>query len=102
MRFGLDNLGLGLQTLVLGVIVVFAALAVIWLVVSVMGVVFQRRSASKKQKTEIVPDFSDMPIVLADDPSAQSEELVAAITAAICAYENKPVGSFRVVSFKKR
>ena len=103
--FTLDNLGIGIQTLILGMLVVFLALAIIWLVVALVGMAFKKKDASAKDVPAATP-ADDVPIVLADTQitaaSDRAGELAAVIAAAICAYENKPIGSFRVVSFKKR
>lgn len=100
----LDRFSLGGQTLLLGMVVVFAMLFVIYLCIVAMQAVFTRKSlktakdtASEKsaqaamQATESVPDTQ-----------TSDEELVAAITAAIAAYTGDAPSSFRVVSFKKR
>ena len=42
--FTLDNLGTGIQTLILGMLVVFLALAIIWLVVALVGMAFKKKS----------------------------------------------------------
>ena len=106
--FNLSNIGFGFQTLVLGLLVVFLALAIIWLAVSLIGMAFKRKngSAEKKSSAKPAPAVQEVPVVLADTPVSVSGEdsaaLIAVITAAICAAEDKPLGSFRVVSFKKR
>ncbi len=106
--FNFDNLGLGIETLIIGMLVVFLALAIIWLIVSLVGMAFRKKDAGKETKSTQpqIPPVSEVPIVLADTKFSvstdQSSELAAVIAAAICEYENKPLGSFRVVSFKKR
>lgn len=106
--FNLDNIGIGLETLIIGMLVVFLALAIIWLIVSLVGMAFRKKESTKKEQPEAsnIPPVSEIPIVLADTnfsvSSDQAPELAAVIAAAICEYENKPLGSFRVVSFKKR
>ena len=53
--FTLDNLGTGIQTLILGMLVVFLALAIIWLVVALVGMAFKKKDASAKDVPAATP-----------------------------------------------
>lgn len=102
----LDRLSLGGQTMLLGLLVVFAMLFVIYLCMMIMQAVFTRRSKKAAKKT--VPVMSTevpAPAVQTTDAAftqTDDTQLVAAITAAIAAYTGDAPSSFRVVSFKKR
>lgn len=105
--FNLQNISFGLQTFILGMMIVFLSLILIWLFVSLIGKAFtksknnekkQEKTAPKKEVSPAPADTSSSAVVTVDNQA----DIIAAITAAISRYENKPLGSFRVVSFKKR
>jgi len=102
----LDRLGLGGQTMLLGMVVVFVMLFVIYLCMMGMQAVFTRKSkkAAKKAASEKPADAPASTVQAADAADIQTDDtpLVAAITAAIAAYTGDAPSSFRVVSFKKR
>lgn len=103
----LDRLSLGGQTLLLGMIVVFAMLFVIYLCMSAMQAVFTRKQ-KKAVKDTASENHTEAPAPVVQTSEAVSDtqtsdaQLVAAITAAIAAYTGDAPSSFRVVSFKKR
>lgn len=99
----------GLQTLVLGLGMVFAVLALLWGVLAIFKVIFydipEKRKKSKqgKIKAEAVPSVVSTP-ALTSAPVQDDGAIVAAITAALTEYfvENGAyTNGFRVVSFKK-
>ena len=112
-----DKLALSGQMLAMGLGVVFAVLLLLWgflelfhFLVATLPATdgFKRFVASLKgesapeaeKKPEPAKPAAPAPAPAA--PAATSDtELVAAITAAIAASENAPVGSFRVVSFRR-
>ena len=94
---------LALTTLLLGMLTVFGALLIIMVVIRIIGAVFQYRDKKAKEKAAAnnPPAAVDMTEQPPETEAANEEELVAAITAAVAVYTEQPVGSFRVVSFKK-
>ena len=96
------------QMTLLGMMMVFSVLAILWGVLTVFKLIF----ASNKKKTQSVKeikaeteksaDVTDVPVSSSDDA-----ELVAVITAAVAAYMSAEQGTevspngFRVVSFRK-
>ncbi|MDR1629340.1 MAG: OadG family protein [Oscillospiraceae bacterium] len=90
----------GLMLMALGMGVVFTALIVIWLVLEVVGAIFARRDAKKKQNPR-PQELITAPAVPAA-PKLDDRELIAVLTAAISAHTNKPAFSFRVVKFQER
>lgn len=95
------------QTVVLGMGMVFAVLAILWVILSIFKLVFAGKS-SKQQKvtapkieTKVELEKTSVPVLTKDDGA-----LVAVITAAVAAYmaesgETVPEGGFRVVSFTR-
>lgn len=102
----LDRLGLGAQTLLIGMVVVFAMLFIIYLAMLAMQAVFAGKSKKAAANTEKAAPADIAPPAAAEEPAADAGtddlELVAAITAAVAAYTGDAPSSFRVVSFKKR
>ena len=103
-----EKLALGGKMLLMGMGVVFSVLLLIWGSLELFHYLFatlpeqMKAKASAKQDeakaAEPAPAAPSAPIAVA--PTADTE-LVAVITAAIAASENAPVGSFRVVSFRR-
>ena len=94
-----DKLGYILNTALVGYLLVFAVLAVIWVIIEIFGKVLHRKdktdvSAEQKVVVDAVTETEET-------ETKNDEELVAVIAAAISAYTEKPLSSFRVVSFRK-
>ena len=93
-----------------GMLIVFAVLAVIWAVLAVFKVIFAGKTDKKEKaaetpekKSEVVPPAAT-PIAQAPvSASSSDEEIVAAITAAITLMREAEgtTGTFRVVSFRR-
>lgn len=104
----LERLGLGGETLLIGMIIVFAMLFVIYLALTaIRAILAGKRNDSPEHPAEkeaassaVVPEAPAA--VLPAAPQADDRALIAAITAAIAAYTGETPTSFRVVSFKKR
>ena len=112
-----DRLTLGGSTLLLGIVIVFAVLGIIFVALQVMRAVFTKNAikakqerkaqkalqstAPKAQKPAVAPAPASAPAA-APAPSEDDTAVVAAIVAAISAYTGKAPEGFRVVSFKKR
>ena len=98
-------LSLGVETALLGMGIVFSVLIIIWAILAVFGKV--ATSGAKKAKAAVKAVPAPQPVAAAAAPVATAatanndEELVAAITAAVSLCMDMPVGSFRVVSFRK-
>lgn len=99
-----DRLSAAGQTLVLGMVAVFAVLAILWIVLAVMGRFFTGASP-RSEKEEKAPAASAPQVVQTAPaptaPESNDEEIVAAITAAISVMLGKPQSAFRVVSFRQ-
>lgn len=98
-----------LTTAVGGYLLVFVVLALIWMLLEIFGKLIsgKKPKEEKASVSEPVPEPAPEPVteVIEEAPSYYEEdelEIIAAITAAISAYDDKPVGSFRVVSFRKK
>ena len=104
----LDRLSLGGSTLLLGMVLVFAVLAIIFFALQIMRSIFTKKSV-KTQKAEVPAKTTEQPAVVKEEEipaeaAAVADEgaIVAAIIAAISAHTGKAPEGFRVVSFKKR
>lgn len=86
----------GLKMLLVGMVIVFSVLALLWLSLEISGRIFRKLSGTAKPVVEKKPE----PIVTA--PAADDTELIAVLTAAIAAVESAPAARFRVVSFKRK
>ena len=110
-----ENLKLVWQTPLLGMLMIFSVLSLLWGVLAIFQLIFDKTPKDKKQpkaekpapapaaKPEAAPAA---PVAAAP---ANDDALVAAITAAVAAYiDSDPAlssqfaGGFRVVSFKKK
>ncbi len=89
------------NTAVIGFAVVFTVLGLIWIILEIFGKIFAEKAESEPKVTPVAaetePQASEKNQYVYDD----NQETVAAIMAAISAYSNKPISSFRVVSFRR-
>lgn len=96
-----ERIMMGIETTLLGMGVVFLALIVLWAVLSVFRLVFYKPDGKAAESVpapaEITPAVAQAEAV----STANDEEIVAVITAAIAAMTGKPETSFRVVSFRR-
>ena len=100
-----SSLSLGVETTLLGMGIVFSVLILIWIILAIFGKIATAGSKPKKEKPapKAAPAPAAAPAApVAPAPAASDDsELVAAITAAVSLCMDMPVGSFRVVSFRK-
>lgn len=92
-----------LQDTLIGMLVVFLALSVLWAIIEIFHAVVSRATGKSKMLDSTPTEQTSAPATVI--PEAQPDEddaaIVAAITAAISLSIDAPVGSFRVVSFKR-
>ena len=106
----LDRLSLGGSTLLIGMLIVFAVLGIIFVALQIMRSVFTKNAikAKKARKAEEAAQKAEPIVAKAEEPApvaapaSDDAAIVAAIIAAISAYTSKAPEGFRVVSFKKR
>lgn len=99
-----EKLSTGLTVFALGMVTIFAVLAILWVILALFKVVFYREKKPETAKKATpapvhVPAPASAPVAENDDGA-----LVAAITAAIAAYtadDESFAGGFRVVSFRR-
>lgn len=115
-----EKLLFGGQMLLIGMAVVFSVLVLLWLSLELFRILCERMKgedgsfslanlfAEREAKPEVPepkptkPAKVKAPAAPAPSAAAPSDaEIVAVITAAIAASENAPMGSFRVVSFRR-
>ena len=100
-------LSLGIETTLLGMGIVFSVLILIWLILAVFGKIATAGTKKEKPAAKTAPASAPAPAPVAAPAAAapvaatDDAELVAAITAAVSLCMEMPVGSFRVVSFRK-
>ena len=110
--FSKDNLVLAAQTVVLGMVMIFAVLGLLWGVLSIFKLVFvgaSPKEPKQNKSAKVEAEIAKTEEAVAETPVAQDNDdaqLVAVITAAVAAYMadegvEAPDGSFRVVSFKR-
>ena len=119
--FSMERLALAGQVTLVGLLIVFFVLAILWGVISISKIFLYDIPLKKKQKEELAAKVSatvqssetlqsaktSAPVISEADTAENDEETVAAITAAVQAYllaeqGNAYRGGFVVVSFKKR
>ena len=105
MLLMIDNaIGIGLQTLGLGMGIVVSMLMLLAVVLYVVIPIFRKISERKTKKSKDKAPAAETVKTAVDETVAEhenDEETVAAIIAAIAAYEGKAPEGFRVVSFKR-
>lgn len=96
-----DKFIFGGAMLLIGMITVFAVLALLWLCLVLFRIAFQRLSEKSSQaKVDSPITEESAPVAV---PSNADEEIVAVIAAAIAMAESEASGmKFRVVSFKRK
>ena len=97
-----DKAVLSLTTLILGMLTVFSVLLIIMIVLYIIGAIFKKKDQKAKKQTAVTPAAPVQPETIENEPEAADDgQIVAVITAAVAMCMDEPVGSFRVVSFKK-
>ncbi len=92
------KLSMGLQVTVLGMLIVFAVLAILWLCLLLFRFAFHDLPSKIRQKKSAAFDIA----IAQPEVQVCDAEIVAAITAAIMASQSETQGArFRVVSFKR-
>ncbi len=92
-----ERFSFGLQTLGLGMLIIFASLILIWLILELFHKVFDAFQMPKV--TDLKP--ADPTVITPPQPKTDDAAIVAAITAAISACTDQPTTAFRVVSFRR-
>ncbi len=102
-----DRIGYALQRTLIGLIIVFGVLAVIWLVLSLFKVIFykdpNKKTEEKKPELKAAPAPAPTPAPVPVQAAQDDGAVIAAIIAAISAMRNEEgiTDGFRVVSFKR-
>lgn len=94
-----NAVGIGLQTLGLGMLIVIGILALLMLILYILIPIFRKIAEGKKAKSapKKEPEGAAEPVPVLDDES----DIVAAIVAAISAQTGKAPTQLKVVSFKR-
>ena len=92
-----EKLLYGLKIALIGIVVVFLILAIIWAVLFVFNLIFKNKSAEKPAERETAPAPVQKPVSGAPD----EETAVAVATAAIAAARGEEKCAFNVISITK-
>ena len=92
-----EKLLYGLKIALIGTVVVFLILAIIWAVLFVFNLIFKNKSAAKPAERETAPAPVQKPVSGALD----EETVVAVATAAIAAARGEEKCAFNVISITK-
>lgn len=87
----------GLPIALIGYVMVFVVLCLMWGILEIMKVVF----ASKDKKKVEKPVSVSKPVEVAKQPEEDEEELVAILTAAVAASLNTSTYNLKIKSFKR-
>ncbi len=99
LSFDPNRLGDGGVIAIVGISVVFAVLAIIWLVLLAFNLVFNKLNLGQRKSDKI--KYEAQPVAEVQ-PVSNDEEIIAVIAAAIAMAESEaPGSSFKVVSFKR-
>lgn len=91
-----------LQDTLIGMLVVFLALSILWAVIEIFHAIVSKATGKKSTTADSAEAQTALETPVPVEPTAGDDAaIVAAITAAISACIDAPVGSFRVVSFKR-
>ena len=97
----MDKLGEGVAVLVIGMSIVFGVLILLWAILLGFEQVFykipQKRKAKEAAKPQVVTETKEAAPQVEEDES----EIVAVITAAICAMTNQSATNFKIKSIKR-
>ncbi len=88
----------GLQMLLIGMLIVFAVLILLWLSLEISGRIFKNLA----DKAKPVAEKKAEPAAVAAAPASDDAELIAVLTAAVAAMQSAPGARFRVVSFRRK
>lgn len=108
-----DNIITALQDTVVGMLMIFSVLAILWGCIELFRLILTSAQKKKDAKARKSTKAETAPAKAAEakekskaEPAPQAEltdesEIVAAISVALAEYLNEPMSSFRVVSFRK-
>ncbi len=99
----LEALKTGSSTALIGMLIVFAVLAVIFAALVLMRKLLSKKPEEAPVPAEaigVIPAAGEEPA--AEEPASDDTAVIAAIIAAISAHTGKAPVEFRVVSFKRR
>ena len=92
----MEHMGEGVVVLVIGMSIVFLVLITLWAILLGFEKIF---GSPKKKKAE--PKKEVAPVLSVEKPMDDEEEIVAVITAAICAMTGQTASSFKINKIKR-
>lgn len=92
----------GLKIAVMGIGTVFAVLLIIWLVLSVFQIVFDKKPSEKPSVKTTAPAPVAVSAVQNSASDEDDTELIAVLMAAVCAATGSDASKLRIVSYKRQ
>ncbi len=97
----MDKMGEGVVVLVIGMVIVFSVLILLWAILLGFEQVFYKIPQKKKAKAVAKPQEAVTENVIAPQVEEDDTEIVAVITAAICALTNQNASNFKIKSIRR-
>lgn len=97
----MDKMGEGVVVLVIGMTIVFSVLILLWAILLGFEQVFYKIPQKRKAKEAAKPQETVESITVAPQVEEDESEIVAVITAAICAMTNQSATNFKIKSIKR-
>jgi len=99
-----EKLSEGFIVFVIGILVVFSVLMILWALLTVFRVIFynipEKKKENQKPAKKKEPEVKNVPV--AEVVYEDDEEIVAVITAAIASMLGKSESSFKIKSIKRK
>lgn len=97
----MEKMGEGVVVLVIGMTIVFSVLILLWAILLGFEQVFYKMPQKKKAKAEVKPQETVQEAVAVPQVEEDESEIVAVITAAICAMTNQSASNFKIKSIRR-
>lgn len=94
-----EAFGMGGQTVVIGLGIVFGVLLILMIVLYLFGIIFNKKP--KTAVAPVVPEIVPEPEVQAEEDEQDEEELIAVLTAAIAASLNTSTYNLQIKSYRR-
>ena len=99
----LDKLGQGVPIAIIGYVMVFVVLGILWAVIELMRIVLSPKPQKKPKENVATANVSQPSVAddVVENEQVDESELVAVLTAAVAASLNTSTYNLRIKSFKR-
>ena len=99
----LDKLGQGVPIAIIGYVMVFVVLGILWAVIELMRIVLSPKPQKKPKENVATANVSQPSVAddVVENEQVEESELVAVLTAAVAASLNTSTYNLRIKSFKR-